>query len=470
METRRAETVEIIVDGVDLLEKVRESKVKDDEVVKAVEEMKRAGVKMLRDEEWREVDGIMYKEEKVYVPKDEELRAEIVRLHHDTPIEGHGGQWKIVELVTRNFWWPGITKEVKRYVEGCDACQRNKNHTEQLAGKLMPNSIPEKSWTHISADFITKLPLAQGYDSILVVVDRLTKMVHFISTTEKTSAEGLARLFRNNMWKLHRLPESIISDRGLQFAAGLMRELNEMLGIKSKLSTAFHPQTDRQTKRVNQELEQYLRMFIDHRQEQWPEWLGMAEFAYNNKAHLSTRTSPFKANYGQDPRMEFEGRKKGKYEEAEKFIEKMKEIQEEAKAALGKAQADMRKYADKKRSNIEEYKVGNLVMLSTKDLKYQMVERRTEKLTERFVGPYKIKKIISSNAIELELLSTVKIHPVVNVSRIHRYVGQVEGQKKEQPLPVIIEGEEEWEVERTNTWYAGKDLRWSPILGKVERI
>jgi len=168
--------------------------------------------------------------------------------------------------------------------------------------------------------------------------------------------------------------------------------------------------------------------------------------------------------------MEFEGRKKGKYEEAEKFIEKMKEIQEEAKAALGKAQADMRKYADKKRSNIEEYKVGDLVMLSTKDLKYQMVGRRTEKLTERFVGPYKIKKIISSNAIELELPSTVKIHPVVNVSRIHRYVGQVEGQKKEQPLPVIIEGEEEWEVERTNTWYAGKDLRWSPILRKVERI
>ena len=124
----------------------------------------------------------MYKEEKVYVPKDEELRAEIVRLYHDTPIEGHGGQQKTVELVTRNFWQPGITKEVKRYVEGCDACQRNKNCTEQPAGKLMPNSIPEKPWTHISADFITKLPLAQGYDSILVVVDRLTKMVHFIST------------------------------------------------------------------------------------------------------------------------------------------------------------------------------------------------------------------------------------------------------------------------------------------------
>ena len=183
----------------------------------------------------------MYKEGKVYVPKDEKLRAEIIRLHHDTPIGGHGGQWKTVELVTRNFWWPGVTKEVKRYVEGCDACQRNKNHTEQPAGKLMPNSIPEKLWTHISADFITKLPLAQGYDSILVVVNRLTKMVHFIPITEKMSAEGLARLFRDNVWKLHGLPESIILDRRPQFTTGLMWELNEMLGIKSKLSMAFHP-------------------------------------------------------------------------------------------------------------------------------------------------------------------------------------------------------------------------------------
>jgi len=142
----------------------------------------------------------------------------------------------------------------------------------------MPNSIPEKPWTHISVDFITKLPLVQGYDSILVVVDRLTKMVYFIPTTEKTSAEGLAKLFRDNVWKLHGLLESIISDRGPQFVAGLIRELNKMLGIESKLSTAFYSQTNRQTERVNQKLEQYLRMFIDHRQEQWPEWLETIEF------------------------------------------------------------------------------------------------------------------------------------------------------------------------------------------------
>ena len=184
----------------------------------------------------------------------------------------------------------------------------------------MPNSIPEKPWSHILVDFITKLPLVQGYNSILVVVDRLTKMVHFIPTTEKTSAKGLARLFRDNMWKLHGLPKSVISDRGPQFAAGLMRELNKMLGIESKMSTVFYSQIDRQTERINQELEQYLRMFIDYRQEQWLDWLGMAEFTYNNKAYLSTKILPFKENYGQDPRIGFEVRRKEKYKGAEKFV------------------------------------------------------------------------------------------------------------------------------------------------------
>jgi len=129
--------------------------------------------------------------------------------------------------------------------------------------------------------------------------------------------------------------------------------------------------------------------------------------------------------------MGFEGKRKGKYVGVEKFVEKMKEIQEKVKAALKKVQEDIKKYTDRKRAEVEEYKVGDLVMLSTKDLKYQMVGRRTKKLMERFVGPYKIKKIVSTNVIELELPSTVKIHPVVNISRIQRYVRQVEGQKKE---------------------------------------
>ena len=189
-------------------------------------------------------------------------------------------------------------------------------------------------------------------------------------------------------------------------------------------------------------------MFINHRQKKWPDWLETAEFAYNNKAHSSTKVSPFKANYRQDPKMGFEMRRKGKYKGVEKIMTRIKEIQKEAKAVLGKAQEEMKKYADRKREEVNEYKVEDLVMLSTKDLKYQMASRRTEKLTKRFIGPYKIKKIILVNAVELELPSTIRIHPVVNISRICRYIGQVKGQKKEQLAPVIIEKEEEWKVKR----------------------
>jgi len=242
--------------------------------------------------------------------------------------------------------------------------------------------------------------------------------VHFIATTEKTSVEGLAKLFQDHVWKLHGLPESIVSDRGVQFAVGMIKKLNNLLGIQTKLLTAYHSQTNRQTERINQELEQYLRVFIDHRQEQWPDWLGTAEFAYNNKIHSTTKILPFKVNYGQNPRIGFEGRRKGKYEAAGKFVEKMKKIQEKAKAMLGKVQEEMKKFTNKKRGEGEEYKVGDLVLLSMKDLKWQMKGRRSKKLTEHFVGPYKVKGIVSSNAIELELLKFIKIHPVVNVSRV----------------------------------------------------
>ena len=144
------------------------------------------------------------------------------------------------------------------------------------------------------ADFITKLPLVQGYNAILVVCDQFSKMAYFIATTEKILVERLARLFRDHVWKLHGLPESIISDRGVQFTAEVIKKLNELLEIQTKLSIVYHPQTDGQMEKVNQELEQYLRVFINHRQEQWPEWLRTAEFAYNNKIHSATKTSLFK--------------------------------------------------------------------------------------------------------------------------------------------------------------------------------
>ena len=158
--------------------------------------------------------------------------------------------------------------------------------------------------------------------------------------------------------------------------------------------------------------------------------------------------SPFKVNYGQDPRMGFEERRKRKYKATGKFVEKMRKIQEEVKAILEKVQKEITKFVNRKRGEGEKYKIEDLVLLSIKDLKWQIKERRSKKLTEYFVDPYKVKEIISSNAIELELPKSIRIHPVVNISRVRLYKPQVEGQKKIPPKLVIIEGEEEFEVEK----------------------
>ena len=197
--------------------------------------MKKAGVKELQGNEWKIEGDLVLKEGKVYVSKDKELRAEVIQLHRDVPAVGHGGKWKMMELVMRNYWWPDVTRNVGKYVKGCDLYQRIKNRTEKPAGKLKLSEVLEKLWMHLIVDFIMKLPVVAGKDTILVVCNRLSKMTHFVVITEGTSVEGLARLFWDNVWKLHGLPESVVLDRGPQFTAELTKELNKMLGIDVKI-------------------------------------------------------------------------------------------------------------------------------------------------------------------------------------------------------------------------------------------
>jgi len=251
---------------------------------------------------------------------------------------------------------------------------------EEVVGKLKLSEVPEKLWTHLMVDFIMKLPVVAGKDAILVVCDRLSKMMHFVATTEGMLAEGLVRLFKDNVWKLHRLPESMVSDRGPQFAVELTKELNKILGIETRLLTVFHPQTDGQIEWMNQELKQYLRFFVDHRQKNWPEWLASAEFMVNNKVHTATKVSPFMANYGRELRMGGDIRKRGKVEKTMEFVERMKKVHKEAGAALKKAQEDMKRQADKGRKETKDWKKGDRVLLSIKDLVFK--ERPVRKLVD----------------------------------------------------------------------------------------
>ena len=252
----------------------------------------------------------------------------------------------------------------------------------------------------------------------------------------------MVKLFRDNVWKLYGLPESVISDRGPQFAAGLTKELNKILGIETKLSTAYYPQTDGQTERTNQKLEQYLRMYVNHRQNNWSERLAMAEFAFNNKMHTATKTLPFQVNYERKLRMSFDIRKKGKNKKAEEFAREIKERHEEARAALVRSQEEMKKQVDRNKKEAEEYRVGDRVLISTKDFSMELMKRATKKLTEKFIGPYVVKKIVLENAVELELPVLLQIHTMVNVRRIVKYREQVEEQKKIPLPPVKVASEE----------------------------
>ena len=220
---------------------------------------------------------------------------------------------------------------------------------------------------------------------------------------------------------MQRLPESVILDRGLQFVAGLIKELNKMLGIETKLLMAYHPETDRQTERTNQELEQYLRMYINHRQNNWAEWSATVEFAFNNKVHTVTKSLPFQVNYRREPRMGFDIRKKGKNEKAEEFVREMKESHEEARVALVKSQEKMKRQADRNRKEAEKYRVEDKILISMKDFSAELMKRAMKKLMKKFIGLYVVRKIVSENAVELELTALLRVHPVVNIRRIVKY-------------------------------------------------
>ena len=184
---------------------------------------------------------------------------------------GHPGRWKTLELVTRNFWWPGVSRYVAKYVKSCDRCNRTKVFPTAPAGRLMPNEVPQDRWQIVTVDMITDLPRCHGFDCIWICVDRFSKRIHVAPTTKELDSVGHARLFRDHVWRNHGLPVQVISDRGTQFVQGFTKDLNRLLGIEGRASTAFHPQTDGQTERVNQEIEQYLRTFMSFRQNDWVE-------------------------------------------------------------------------------------------------------------------------------------------------------------------------------------------------------
>jgi len=232
--------------------------------------------------------------------KDPDLQRDIVKTYHDHITTGHPGHWKTYELVSREFWWPGISQFVQAYVDGCATCQSTKI-CPRTHIPLQPNQVPQGIWKSITMDFVTDLPLSNNYNSIFVTVDRFSKAIIITPCHKTITAEETTDLFLNHVWWRTGLPTQVILDRGPQFAAKVTTVLWKKLDVKPSLSTAFHPQTDGETKRVNQEIEQFLQVFCNFQQDNWSALLPFAEFAHNVHTHSATRCSPFFIWYGFQP-------------------------------------------------------------------------------------------------------------------------------------------------------------------------
>jgi hypothetical protein len=408
-----------------------------------------------------EEGGLLLKEGRVYVPEDNGVKLRILEECHDGKAAGHLGQEKTLERVERDYVWPGMRKFVNKYVLTCDTCARNKTPRHRRRAQLQPLPIPGGAWQSVSMDYIVELPPSHGYNAIYACVDRLTKMAHFTATNSNVTAEETADLYLRNVFKNHGLPRDIVSDRGTQFVSKFTRRLLELLDVKGNRSTAYHPESDGQTERVNQTLEQYLRIYCDFQQDDWYQLLPLAEFVYNNAKSASTGMSPFFANYGFHPRAAPKVRTEpASYEHpaAETLADHLRNVHAELRVELEKAQQAYKRKFDRKAKPVPSFKVGDLVWLNRKNIE---TTRPSAKLDFKRFGPFKITKVVGEArlAFELELPPQWRIHNVFHATLLDPYhANEIEGRTQLVPqMPEIVEGEPEYEV---------KEVLDSKIVGR----
>uniref|UniRef100_A0A803TXD7 Gypsy retrotransposon integrase-like protein 1 n=1 Tax=Anolis carolinensis TaxID=28377 RepID=A0A803TXD7_ANOCA len=348
-----------------------------------------------------------------------------------------------MHLILRDFWWPTIRKDVEKYVNTCPVCQRSKTRREKPSGLLHPLPTPSRPWEIISADFITDLP-SFGFTTILVVVDLFTKLAHFIPCDGLPTAKETADYFLQHVFRLHGLPKSLVTDRGTQFTSRFWKALQKLLGIDSRLSSAHHPQTDGQTERTNATLEQYLRCYVNYQQDNWASLLPLSEFAYNNGVQASTKETPFFENYGFHPRFFPSVIETSEVPAAEDWLQELTAVQQLLLQQLDQAKEDYKRHADSHRQPGPEIKVGDRVFLSTRFLPSHHPCR---KLDARFIGPYPVVAQLNPVTFKLQLPRSMRIHPVFHRSLLLPADGVRPDADRPAPTPVLVDGEEEFEVQ-----------------------
>jgi hypothetical protein len=392
-------------------------------------------------------EGLLYYRDKIYVPEYEDIRTKIIRQYHDNPSAGHPGRTKTFELVSRYYCWKGMSLDVRQYVSNCRTCGRIKARRDRHQGLLQPLPIPERSWQHISVDFITHLPLSNGYDAVLVIVDRLTKMRHYVPCHMTDNAEDVSRIFIREIYRLHGAPVSVISDRDIRFVNEFWKHLSKRLQLSTRMTVAHRPEGDGQTERMNAVLEQHLRAYISYMQDDWSDWLPLAEFAANSMFSETTGLSPFFANYGFHPRLGVEPIEPADIpaaRQASAFADQISAIQDHLREQTTLAQARYEEAANRSRATAPKYTVDQMVWLSAKNLK---TLRPRKKLDWKNIGPFRITEVLGPYTYKLDLPESLSIHPVFNVDQLYlANDNPLPGQVQEPPPPVFVDGTPEHEV------------------------
>jgi len=390
-------------------------------------------------------EGLLCKDNRIYVPDSDDLRLRVLQYKHDHILAGHFGQNKTITLIRRQYTWPGLRSFVINFCKSCTTCARAKAPRHKPYGTLQQLPIPEQPWNSISMDFIEKLPESSGYTAILVVVDRLTKQTIFIPTHDTITSPQLAELFVLHVFSKHGVPSHVTSDRGSEFVSHFFRSLGKALDMRLHFTSGYHPEGDGQTERMNQTLEQYLRIYCNYQQDNWSSLLPLAEFAYNNALNATTGISPFFANKGYHPNITVHPERDLSSARARDFAVDLDQLHQELRLQIAAAQKCYQGPADSRRTPSPDFQIGQEVLVRSE---YFRSTRPSKKLSDKYFGPYPIIAQVGKQSYTLRLPDSMRaVHPVFHVSQLEPSVRNIiPNRVQPPPPPVEIDGEPEFEI------------------------